>query len=525
MYINLRNINDFIRANICMEVKSVEMFVPGSNSTEVNPDGLFSYEIFGVPGTPDRKEKWGYIELNTYLIHPHALKEFKRIYTSNFVDFIAGNVEYGITEKKQLEKVKDGSRYISKGTGVKWLYDVWDKIEWKDRATCSKSTSNSRRFFKLFNKDMLFVNKWLVIPAFYRDADLVSKKMNDINKMYVSLLGTAITLKSLQKTFGQEGTINIVSKLQRLLEEIYTFFVEKIAGNHGFMNDYVIGKNTDYSSRLVIIGSDIDSETPYGMETDIYHSALPLHAAIKSFAPFVSFGFIDFIQTAISGGEFIESYDGKNIRRYRLAPYWTEFITKDNIDKIFNRYEIDRGFRLETIKLETEEGLKELLFDFSVLVKGEKKRPITYCEALYLICERTISDKHIFITRYPVEDQNSVYPSRFNIIPCSKHKKYGQYNFYPVIEESDKGSYDHFFVDSLKICPLYLSALQADFDGDQVNVQGVFTQEANVEAEKQMHSLANFVRVDGAPIRVFKDFGNLALFALTYKPKELTNGQ
>lgn len=36
---------------------------------------------------------------------------------------------------------------------------------------------------------------------------------------------------------------------------------------------------------------------------------------------------------------------------------------------------------------------------------------------------------------------------------------------------------------------------------DQITVKGVYTQEANIEAEKIMHSPASFMSINGTPIR------------------------
>ena len=47
----------------------------------------------------------------------------------------------------------------------------------------------------------------------------------------------------------------------------------------------------------------------------------------------------------------------------------------------------------------------------------------------------------------------------------------------------------------------YLNAIGGDYDGDQVTCKGVFTQEANLEAEKIMKSVSNIVSVNMNPTR------------------------
>ena len=55
MDLDLLNVNQDIKDNGWLEVTSPKSFV--SNTTELDPEGLFSVEIFGEPGTEDRKTR------------------------------------------------------------------------------------------------------------------------------------------------------------------------------------------------------------------------------------------------------------------------------------------------------------------------------------------------------------------------------------------------------------------------------------------------------------------------------------
>lgn len=66
MKIDIFNINDFIRANNCKEVSNPVFFDWSGAPT---PDGLFSYEIFGM-SEQERKNIFGYIDLGDHYIHP-----------------------------------------------------------------------------------------------------------------------------------------------------------------------------------------------------------------------------------------------------------------------------------------------------------------------------------------------------------------------------------------------------------------------------------------------------------------------
>ena len=71
MVIDIMNPERFIKVNDIQPVTSPLFF--DANGTP-DPNGLFSYEIFGFPGSVERKTKFGYIELDGYYLVPHVYK-------------------------------------------------------------------------------------------------------------------------------------------------------------------------------------------------------------------------------------------------------------------------------------------------------------------------------------------------------------------------------------------------------------------------------------------------------------------
>ena len=57
------------------------------------------------------------------------------------------------------------------------------------------------------------------------------------------------------------------------------------------------------------------------------------------------------------------------------------------------------------------------------------------------------------------------------------------------------------FVEVLQMSNVYLKAIGGDYDGDQVTVKSVFSQEANEEAEKKMKAISNILSVNGNNVR------------------------
>ena len=70
-------------------------------------------------------------------------------------------------------------------------------------------------------------------------------------------------------------------------------------------------------------------------------------------------------------------------------------------------------------------------------------------------------------------------------------------------------------MDSVRINNSYTSAMGADYDGDAIRLFGLFTQEANAEAERMIFKPTNFCDGQGNPSRQLKNEGVLTLYSLT----------
>ena len=103
------------------EVTSHRSFI--SNTTMLDPNGLFSEEIFGKMGTSDRKKKWGYIKLNDVFMNPHAyyvLSRLKRTVAENLKNGLGRYYvdKHGIKYKidgKNVVVLKQAKKYFLRG--------------------------------------------------------------------------------------------------------------------------------------------------------------------------------------------------------------------------------------------------------------------------------------------------------------------------------------------------------------------------------------------------------------------------
>lgn len=151
------DVEDFIKVNNVQEITDPIFFVRPGVPT---PQGLLSNEIFGIT-KEDRANIFGYIDLHDWFLHPLAYIEWSRM-DSRIKDIVFGTKKFIINAQGDFEESEDGK------CGVKFLKDNFDKI--KIKSTESIKRDNKIKFLKNNAKD-IFIKKYIVIPAYYRDVN------------------------------------------------------------------------------------------------------------------------------------------------------------------------------------------------------------------------------------------------------------------------------------------------------------------------------------------------------------------
>ena len=163
---------------------------------------------------------------------------------------------------------------------------------------------------------------------------------------------------------------------------------------------------------------------------------------------------------------------------------------------------------------------KEEIKEYPIL-----NRPMTWCDLIYQSMVEATADKHVWISRYPILDYYGTFPSRISVMSTKKTvymKTDGkEYEAYPNIDLSfDKSTVSTYFLDTVVMSNLYLKGLGGDYDGDQITVKSVFSQEANAECEKIMHRKSNVLSVCGSNVRVTTNEGIQTIYMLTRFPED-----
>jgi hypothetical protein len=531
MLLDIADIDEYVKANDLKEITSNKIFT--SSSSIPDPEGIVSYEIFGNPGTRERKMTFAYISLGDYFLHPMCYDTLCFLKPKIIKDLVNGVGDYFI-RNGNIVKVTDSNPAPSQadvGNGVNWLRRNLSNIVFNNSSN-SNVVKDRINFITGLKPTEIFCNKWLVLPPYYRDVDITkSNRKNDINILYLGLLSQAAMVKSTMNLFGGYIVTDAHKRVQEKINGLYRYFFDFQAGTKKFIQQHVIGKAIDYSARMVISTPKLVAPNPRDMEVDFSHSAVPLAMVIKCFTPFIVYGLKKFVNDKLGGSNYIYKLTDKGIfEKKELASYWTEVLLSENIRKSIELYNDSKERRTDPFVLETVDEDKVPLVYITPdkkLIYGEIKgiknieelRPLTMCELFYIVAMNTVRNKSIFTTRYPVEDYHNIYPSLMNIIPYYKTEKVIidniEYPRYPMIDIKDikSGEIGSKFVDTVRLFPTYLSALNADFDGDTISIQGIWTR--NSGSEEYIYSKTNFINIGGGTMRTTGHISAHTIYALT----------
>ena len=203
-----------------------------------------------------------------------------------------------------------------------------------------------------------------------------------------------------------------------------------------------------------------------------------------------------------------------------LNIYYDEQKLKAQVDKFIFSY--SERFELVKVPIIDENSKKEEYFDFEGIDENgnEVKRKLTGCDIIYQSVYEATLDKHVWITRYPLIDYFGTFTTRISVLSTvnTMYMKIGdkEYESYPHIDLSfDKKTVSTYFLDTLTLANVYLAGLGGDYDGDQVTIKSVFSQEANAECEKIMLSNSNILNICGKNVRETTNEGIQTIYMLT----------
>ena len=513
-------------------LKCVTSPIMFTNGTDFYSEGLFSYEIFGTT-TDERRRQCAYIDLHQKFFHPFVYEILCKL-DQKFDACASGRGSWRITDGKLYEiKDKKDPLYNEENCGLNWLIKNFDQFNFKKNTSISR---NDRvNMITSLTKDEIFIQKWLVIPVFYRDVDFSNGKrvVPDLDKLYNKLIQYANGIGDDSFDFFNN---NLCYSIQSTLVDIRKYGQSLIEKKHGHFHKAILGKSTDYGSRDVISVPVMNHfETPAQNPVDIMHTGIPVTKCLAIAYPFIKKYCLDFFANNFRNVKEYPIYKWVN-GEYKIVGKVNikdqmQIYTAQLIDKKIEQYMKSPGTRFELIDIITEDD-KKIPMRFSGLLRplpgvnlknystSLYQRPMTWTDLFYQAAMEVAADKYVYITRYPVTSYASIFPtqcmpmSTLNTMPLEVEGKF--YPNYPVIDLSlpiDKVS--TLFIDTVTMSNLFLDALGGDYDGDTVSCKLCFSLEANKEAQEISESVRSFVSPDGKMLRFIKNEGYLSFYNMT----------
>lgn len=522
MELDLIPTRKFIIMNNLREVVDPVLFDRGSVPTS---GGLLSTDIFGV-SVQERKETWAFIRLNGHFLHPFIFKLLKRM-NRNFDSIISGSKNY-IIKNGILVEDENGE------TGIEFLYENWEKLNFEKNNSMMRNERIDT--LRAFDKDTLFTEFWIVEPAFYRDVNLQSSSTgkishHEINDKYSKLIRQASVLKQNNNfDFEMHATR---AKLQATLVDIYDMTKAKIEKKHGLIRRSLLGKSIDYGARAVISAPIFKANKPEELQVDFHRCGVPVATCCSLFTPFIVAWVKSFFQREIErlGNRYPVRTKSGEVKYVALQEPEMHF-TDDYIKKQIDRFIFSYSDRFEPIRLPVEDDpdfpngvYMAFVGRFADKDKPESEsplsqRPATWCDILYQAAVEVTSDKMVWITRYPLLDYFGIFPNRVSVL--STHDTVPMYvggklypNYPKVDLEMPKERVSVSFIDTVTMSNLYLHGLGGDYDGDQVTLKGVYSQEANQEAKTLLESKSHLLNIYGQNMRKTTNEGVQTLYMLT----------
>ena len=402
-----------VKVNDLQEITNPVFFVGGSKPTS---DGLLSNDIFGITKY-DRANTFAYIDLHEYFINPLIYKMWCKV-DSNIKACVHGTTNFIINDKGELEENPDGDN------GIAFLKKNINKI--KIKRTESRQRDMRVKFIESYmNKPEMFITKYIVCPAYYRDVNTEKGHVDvgAINELYRNLI---IFVKALKESSDYGLNLNSATRgrIQETLVQIYDWFGsgttingEKTTnvrpGKTGIMRRAVMSKTTDYASRLVLSAPELKVERLDDIEADLDYSVLPLASACVNFLPFVIYNVRRFFENEFSGDAVIPYKKNDKILYLHPKDYQVEF-SDERIRKEIDRFCTGFSNRFIPIEVPTVEGITVRLRFKGYSMTADQfaktdvsktpimERDLTWCDILYQAAVEATKDKHILITRYPI---------------------------------------------------------------------------------------------------------------------------
>lgn len=493
-------------------VKVLDIYDGGSDN--FHEDGLFSISIFGRVGDPSRDLRFSYIATGIEVIHPLIFRniiKLKKFYS----EIIKGNA-YAIFDNKKNDFVPSDA--IDGETGYNFFLTYWDRLVFERNE--SKQRNARIDFIEKYRK-VAKTSNILVLPAGLRDLEVDPDGRDvegEINEFYRRIISISNTLSS-NTDVNNRITDSARLGIQNAFNSIYTFIIGLCRGKGGFILRKWARRKIFNGTRAVLT-----AQVPSVNKLSVVdypswnNTVMGIAQLMKALLPVAVHKLMHFdlvLEAFPSGDSNAYLVNKKTLKRemVKINNKTTDrWATQNGVESLFQTFmdheirgsEIDiEGYYLGLIYRGPDKTFK-LVYDIDDADNYpwmDKKylHPITWVEMMYLMGYKDWNTYPMVATRYPITGAGSIFPSyvyvkttvlsevRWAVDDEGKIIEDDKAIVYPILDNPT-------FIDSEAISPSRLEGMGADFDGDMVSGNVLYSEDVKIEIEKYLKSAAAYIR-------------------------------
>lgn len=391
-------------------------------SNEFHDDGLFSTTIFGRMGSEERDINYAKINLKVRILHPayyERLIAVKALYKG-----ILDGTE--MAEFDEVEKDFVRSKSPRARTGYSFFVSRLKDIVFQRNS--SKARSERIKFLEE-RMGRATMKNLIVIPAGVRDIDRNSDERmtkHEINDFYTRVL--AMTNSIVSSSDMESDVYDQIRKVMtQAVLDLYKY-LEAFIGGNGFIESKFISRRVHDGTRNVLTAMDTGGTYLGSPNVPGYDSTVAgIHQIASGLAPlmigWLRRGLLSKIAEVESGE--VSLVNPKTLKREyvsldpRIRDRWTtedgvrglinelSHVSKRHAPVMVGKYYLSLVYQSDTT-FKVFDSIDELPKGFD----PKLVHPISLVELIYLAGYSKISKRFATVTRYPMNNEDSIYPSR-----------------------------------------------------------------------------------------------------------------
>lgn len=398
------------------------------------PSGLFSVEIFGPVGSEERNELFGLIDLKLDMIHPVVYKNLADL-GGKYIAILEGR-ERAIFDPKEKDFVI--SKDLESETGFQFFRKHIANVVFK------RTASDKRNYAIQLVTDALrdgefFIDSLLVLPAGLRDYTVGKDgkpEEDEINTYYRSIISATSLIDKIRAKKFPELFDSSSTGIQRNIMALYTYVLTLIDGKHKLLEgNWVSRKIFDTTSN--VLSSYVDKSKgfndPKSMKLDDVRLGLFQYARTANPKSVYEIRNKYIRDIFPEGSNQVYLTNARTLKKELVSvnsiqkdmDLWT---SPDGIEKVIASLG-NTDLLSDPITFTVGTGSKAHNYYMGLLYRDNKHfkfiqdkddvpegkkgtvTPVTIFEFVYMSIYHMSGQYPIYVTRYPITREGSIYPA------------------------------------------------------------------------------------------------------------------